>query len=383
MDKRESEEIRILGALLKRTIGRGDDGTRSAFARERNGRPTSQAHLSLELGMAASNLSAALGRLEEQGKIRREAKPTRIYLRADVSAPDLGAPEGEEGGTEERANNERTPVICSNNFSARELQFLSELQAREPERFRAAMARIVAAELWGAQVKAEALAWAREREAEQRERVFMELGYTDEETRGRKKERPPSRPDAFKVPVTFEQLSVQRTAEIETLASKLSVQDGKLIVNGIKNNSVQTPHPYGPEVQSSESQLASQGKVNAKPKTGLAELKTKAAWAEIKTEINACLQRARLTALGAVRIDTGTIDNMAAHLIRLDTAGAIREVLEVVEERARDIKSGKRVAGGWGYLVNVVKGEVEKRLPKDLREQVRTAAAAKSMRAGA
>lgn len=379
MDKRESEEIRLLGALLKRTIGRADDGTRSAFARESNGRPTSNAHLALETGISAGNLSTALRRLEAQDRIRRQSAPARIYLRADVPAPDLGVPDDEDDsvGT---ANMGRTSVIRTDNFSARELQFLAGLQEREPERFRVAVARIVAAEMWGAQVKADAMAWAREREAEQRELVFTELGYTNEETRGRKKERPSGRRDAFQVPVSFEQLSVQKSVEIEKVAQRLSVQAGKLIVNGIKSNSVQHTHPYGPELQSSESQLASQGKVNAKPKTREAELKTRAAWAEIRTEINTCLQRARLTTLGALKIDTGTIDTMAAHLIRLDTPKAIREVLDVLGHVAGEIKNGNRMADGWGYLVNVVKGEVEKRLPRDLREQVKAAAAGKGMR---
>jgi hypothetical protein len=83
--------------------------------------------------------------------------------------------------------------------------------------------------------------------------------------------------------------------------------------------------------------------------------------------------------LGALKIDTGTVDNMAAHLMRLNTAKAINEVLDVLGERAAELKSGAKVAGGWGYLVNVVKGEVEKRLPRGLREQVRVAAAGKGM----
>lgn len=378
MDVRESEEIRILGALLKRTIGRANDGTRSAFAREHSGRPTRDVDLAHELGMSAANLSCAMQRLAEQGKISREAKPTRTYLCANAPPPDLGIT---EEGTE--ANKERTKVFCSENYSAEKLEFLSKLQERDPAQFRVAMARVVAIEFWGAQVKTDALQWARDREAEQREQVFMEIGYTKQDQRGRTREKKHPNPEAFQVPLKYEDFFVQNTVRIENVAAQLSVQEGKLILHSEPKNSVQTAHPYGPEVQSSEVQLAlSKGSQGTRPETREAELKTEAARTEIKHEITARLQAARLTTMGAIRVDAGTITTLANHLLRLNTAGAIREVLDVLEERAREIKSGKRAADGWGYLVNAVRGEVDKRLPSGLREQVRAAAAAKSMKAG-
>jgi hypothetical protein len=261
-----------------------------------------------------------------------------------------------------------------------QLRFLAHLEDTDPSRFRDAMARLVAVEAWGTQVFADAQAWARERSRTLREQVFTELGYTNGEKRGRKTKRSATaEEDTFKVAVSFPQLSVQNKTEHERIASQLSVRNGKVILNRIEKNSEQKSHPYGPELQSSESQLASLEKVTAKPEASQAELNQSRARAEIKTEVATRLRAAKLTALGAVKMDAGTVTNLVNELIRLPTAGDVREVLDVFEERAREVKNGKRGVTSWGYLVNTVRGEVEKRLPTDLKTQVKAAAAAKGM----
>jgi DNA-binding MarR family transcriptional regulator len=372
LDVSQSEDNRVLAAIWDRTIDPADDWTRSEFAREKDGRPTQNIHLVAATGIKASNLSAALDRLENAGKIRRSEG--KIFLRADVPAPNL---------VSLRAKKDATKVICSDNLNAQELQFLAHLEDTDQDRFRAVMARLVATEVWGAQVLADAQAWGRERIGEIRQQVFTESGYTNGETggrkRGRKRKRPATTSDAFKVAVSFPQLSVQKKEEFDRIASQLSVQNGKVILNKNKKNSDQKPHPYGLEFESSESQLASTEKVDAKPKTSEAGLKLEQKKRAIKNEINERLRMAKLTALGAVQIDNGTLNNMANDLARLDTAAAVMEVLDVLEHRAREIKAGKHPdVKGWGYLVNTVRREVDKLLRKsDLKEQVKSAAAGK------
>ena len=370
LDAAESEDNRVWAAILKRTIGRGDDQTRSPFAREKHGRITRGRDIATELDMHDSQVSEALGRLEKRGKIRR-TKDGKIWLCANVPPPDLEILKGEEKEKEFQ----RTVKLNSD-----EQEYLRRLQELDENKFRATVTRLVAAQEWGDRVKADAIAWAREREAEARQQVFTESGYTKTEVRGAKRKRPATDPDRFKVGVSFPQFTVQNYPVPEASFCEFTVQPGFVAVNRNAKKRVQTPHPYGPELQSSESQLAYQGEVNAKPKTSEAELKREAARTEIKTEITTRLHRAKLTVLGAAKIDAGTLNTLANELLRLDTAGAIREVLEVLEERAREIRGGKRAAGGWGYLVNTVRGEVEQRLPADLKTQIIAAAAGRGMR---
>ena len=364
-----SQELRLWAAILKRTIGRGDDQTRSPFCRERNGRITQQANLAADLGMTAANVSSAMKRLEADGRIRR--KDGKIWLRADVPAPDL---------LEEEAKEQRTEVLYAKNLNAEKIEFLQRLEQRSKTEYRGFVARLLAHEEWKAMVAAQAQGWVRHVVDGVEDQLFTDAGYTNTETRGRKKERTFTSAEQFQVPVTFPEFSKQKTPEFEEMAERFSIQNGKPILSEINSDSVQKPHPYVPELQSSESQLAFQGKVEAKPKTTQAELSREQDRSAVKNEITARLQLAKMTSLGAVKVDAGTLSTLANEIMRLPHIPDRKAVLDVLEERAREIKSGKRIAQGWGYFVNTVRGEVDNRLPANLKTQINAAAAGKGLK---
>lgn len=364
-DSGESPRLRIWAALLSRTIHADANLKRWASAREpKTGQDTKPLHLVAELDLHKSEVSETLDALAKEGRIRRDQG--KIWLCAEVPVPQNARAKKSES------------VHCTVNFSEKEALFLKDLEKSDPERFHAGIVAIIVAEEWGAKLQADAIAWAREHKTEARRQVFTEIGYTSSENRGATKKRAHSNGAPLQPALTFAQFTVQRTAEIERQKTRFTVQDEKLVPYTILKNSVQTAHPYRPEVESSEQQLASQGRPTAKAETRQAELNKQAAereaGTEIRNEISARLRRAGLKKLGAVEIDTGTIGNLTRHFQRLATAGEVRDVLDVLEERARELKTGKRVAEGWGYLVNVVKSECDKR---DVRAAIKTAAAGK------
>lgn len=393
LDVSQGEENRLLAALWERIlVPNPQDWTLAAFAREANERltPTGVKHLSEATGIITSNVSSALNRLEAKGKIWTLTKPFRIYLCYNV--PEPNNPKVASQGTTKGlagANKERTKVICTDNFNSDQLRYLERLQQDSPETFRAGMEGFVATELYAEKNFADGAAWVRERKAEQWEQRFTEIEYTKQETRGRTRKPRGSSVEHFKPALTYAQFFVQNYEEIKQVAAPLSVQNGEVLLYRNENDSEQKPHPYGLTHHSlTEDQLASQKESDAKTKTPAtnaearqAELKRKAARTEMRTVITEHLQHARVTRLGAVKIDTGTISNMADLILEVDSHAVQKVILGTIQDRAEAIVSGKikPEKGAAAYLYGVVKSEVNNYLRKsDLKEQISEAARGKS-----
>ena len=370
LDVTESPKNRVWGAIIGRTMGyRSENGRRSPFAREEDGRVTQQTHLAAALDMHKSEVSEQLATLETEGKIKMlEGK---IWLRADVPQPNR-----------QKAKKEQSKVHCTVNFNEFERKFLLSLEQSDPDTFRVAAKRIVGQQLWAAFVKAEAMAWARERDSETWQQVFTEIGYTTTESRGAKKKRPATPGDALRLPQNLDEFTVRNSVEIEEAAKRFTVRIDSPTAYGEDSNSVQTPHPYRREAENLRGSASFQGRHEYRTKAPQAELeadvRNRALKNELKTELTARLRAAKLLKLGALPMDVQTQNTIVSHLAGLTSAGAVRQVLDVLEQRANDLATGKRAAASWGYLVNIVKAECEKRSgAKDLKTSVASAAAGK------
>lgn len=108
---------------------------------------------------------------------------------------------------------------------------------------------------------------------------------------------------------------------------------------------------------------------------------------ELDAEIQLRIHRSRLKTLDGKPIDAATVRNIRSHLLRLPTGGVeIRHVLEVLEDKCRQLRANDGGGKGWGWVVGVVKGEVDRILKQsqfeneDLHGQFHELAAKKGMR---
>jgi hypothetical protein len=202
----------------------------------------------------------------------------------------------------------------------------------------------------------------------------MEIGYTKQDRRGRTRAKRIPNAEAFKVPLKFEQFSVQNSLRIEALASQLSVQEGKLIVNSEAKKTAHNPPPYRPESSHrTENQPADNEGANAARATSQAELKQAAAIAAVKTQLNALIQKIGLRT-GMEAVDAGTVTTLATIIARLPKPEARDEVLDTLAKRMAEYKAGKREVDKLGaWLVGIAKLELDERL------NINVKAAAKGM----
>ena len=374
LDISQSQDNRVLAAVWERVVvPNNQDWTLAAFARESNERktPTGVKDIGMATGMSSSNVSEALQRLEKRGIIEIQRKPFRIYLCYYVPKPNIEI-KGE-------AKKERMNVLCTSALNSQKIKYLEQLQHDRPETFKAVMARLVGQTLYNQQRDADALAWSRERSAEQWEQRFTETGYTETEKRGRERSRPPSNPEAFKPSTSFEEFYAQKEQEIEKLSVNLCVQNGEIIEYTNKKNSAQRPHPYALTTNSlTHEELATNEGVNAAHATSMAEIKLAARIAEIKIDLNALVQQKRLrVGMGAGALTANATTTIAAVLAKLGTAGAVAEVIDTLAARITDWQNGKREVDDIGkWLYGIAKSEVDARLAIN----VKAAAAAKGMR---
>lgn len=364
-DRRERIALRVWGVLLDCTIDPAEDDKRSAIARQPDGQKVYPGYIAAVLQMSLSLVSRALDQLEEEGKIER--RPGQIRVRADMPLPVI-APETKSEEEANLLNSTELPL------SQEEEAFLVQMQRDAPEKFTAAISRVLALQLWDEQVKAQAISRARLEVSTAREQLFTELGYNGTGKRGRPKKEAKSE--------TLAEFTVRNARRLEALAKGICVLNDKLVPYKAKTDSEQNAHPYATESES-EFQLANGPRTVELPSSPDAETtpaqapKTRkeaaeaqaqleSRRAELKAEIQSRLHRARFTSMGASKVDPGTLTTLTNHLLLLPTVRDIREVLDTLEERARELATGKKRTEKEpiAYLVGVVKSAVENRLPK-------------------
>lgn len=162
-------------------------------------------------------------------------------------------------------------------------------------------------------------------------------------------------------------LSVQTVAAEE---DEEFVQTANATLYSVENGPVQTAPPYK---QSSElTELASSPEQAQASETRSAE---------IRAEVRDRLARAKLRELNGKPLDEKTLDNIAAPLNELGDAREIIGVLETLEEKARRI-AREPANRTWGYIVNIVRGEVADRIEaqtNEIRRQLKTMSAGKAI----
>lgn len=127
-----------------------------------------------------------------------------------------------------------------------------------------------------------------------------------------------------------------------------------------------------------------EGKATAKPNSETSE--TAEADPQIGQEVDELIQyrvaAARLEKLGGKLLDPATIRNLRTHLLRLPGAVERRQVLALIEDKCRHLARHPEQAAEktWGWVVGMVKGEVNRMLeesgaadvsPQGIREAAR------------
>jgi hypothetical protein len=172
LDRRESEESRVIAWVWSKTIHPGKGNRRSHYARDHRADPLQQKHIAADLNMLPSNVSSALKRLVERGRVRIDDNG-RICLRGDVPDPEvrlMGTDNKDEGG-----------VILQNNSIRDFLVYLQ--QHPEKETRQRGVAALHAAAKLAKRVKADAMAAARDIEEQIHSDVFKAFGYVAPESR--------------------------------------------------------------------------------------------------------------------------------------------------------------------------------------------------------
>ncbi len=99
---------------------------------------------------------------------------------------------------------------------------------------------------------------------------------------------------------------------------------------------------------------------------------------ELEQAVEEAIGRSRLLLMGGNQRSAGTIGNICNYLKRLREPRDVREIIDILEEKCRFFAQRPKDAAGkaWGWVVGVVRGEVESRVgkPTDLQDQLRAAA---------
>lgn len=85
---------------------------------------------------------------------------------------------------------------------------------------------------------------------------------------------------------------------------------------------------------------------------------------ELAEATREAIDRSRLVQVGGKPMSPGTIGNICSHLERLPTNEEAKGVIEILESKCRFLEQRPAIANEktWGWLVGVVKGEVENRM---------------------
>ena len=363
MDATEPDDIRVVACLLQATT-KGGTGTRgrTPFARNPDGTALKREHLPKKLFLKRSICDAALDLAIAKGRVR-EDEQGRLLVCGSVPAPRLKL-EGRRKGK----------GVCTNSHNKYLALCLQQLAESEKRIFEQRQARLDAAE---DEAVAEVTAQVREAFAPYRKQLFATIGVKPVTLKKRRHKTPRKEPQ---LKVTL-QLKFPEFDFVQTAANSSNsdfVRTPNPTSYEPKNEFVHAEHPYREE-SSEFSELANASQSTANPKTVTSEL---------SLAIRETVHRSRLQWLGEdeKRLDDVTVSTIAASLEPL--TGEPRQVMEVlddVEAKCQGLANRPDEARKktWGWIVGMVRSEVNKRLKgsaADVKDQLKAAAAAKGMR---
>ena len=351
LDVDESATNRAIAWLWSKTIRPGRGHSRSPYARDERG-ALRHTHAAADLGWSVSNTRTTFEKLAAQGRIRIEPNG-KIWLCGDVPEPRRTKSEAEK------------KELCTYFLEPRFAQYLQGLDEKERSQRETEFQQL---QKYKRKLAAEALAGARSLGEELEQAWQREIGYTPKaETRGRPKLSRPS---------PMLQLSLIAPPQFVHNPPRISEHNSTPISDQKQNGSEQNHHPYVSEVESFR-ELAT-AKNNEQKENEDAELE-----AEIKFRIE---QAGKLSELAGKPLDNRTVRTIRTILQQLEQAELIKPVLDVIETKCWQLSRHPRKAGDktWGWVVGLVRSEVENRLaettPAQLLATIRTTAAAKGMR---
>ena len=348
LDRDEPMTNRAIAWVWSKTIRPGRGHSRSPFAQDERG-PLRHTHAAADLGWTASNTKATFEKLAAQGRIRTDTAG-KIWLCGDVPDP-------------RRTNSEaQQKEICTYFLEPRFALYLQGLQENERAQRRSEYEQL---QQYKRKLAAEALATARAIGENIELNWQREIGYQPKtEPRGRPK---------LKRTSPILQLSLLDTPDFVQKSAATFAQNSNATSEQKENGAAQNDHPYVSEVESFR-ELAIAKNLRAKNNDD----------AELEEEIVARCEAGGRLKLGGQGLNIQTVRTIRTNLQQLNDNAAIKEVLEVLEEKCRQLakRPGQASNKTWGWIVGLVRSEVNNRVSQPQQQDqllatVRAAAAAK------
>ena len=400
MDISQSEETRAYGWALWRTVDYDPKGRTGPKKTKRTPQGWDERgwlgikHLSNDLGMSVANGTDAVRRNVEKGRMR-VTEEGRISVCGDAPLPQRIA--GPTGGEENAKENE--VFFCTENFPPSLIVSFQSLDPKRLAQYRRLYSKIpnafsdylkglepdarsshtweyLQAAEYKEQLEADAIKAARAAGDQFLDQIVQRAGFDDPEQRGRKP-KPRALIAKLTIVVAPDEFSVQKK-------TGNFVQKLEPIVYGTENPVVQKSASLLSSSEFSESsELA--GSPPEENESKDAELASSSSVEnELEVAILEAVHRSRLPSLKGKSLDPRTVSNIRTHLERLSEVRQVKEILDVLEDKCRHLAQHPREAEEktWGWIVGLVKGEVNGRVGEepDPRDQIRDLAAAKRMR---
>lgn len=316
-------------------------------------------HYADDLDWDLSNASKVAASLEEKGFIWRDKRGV-IYL----SAQGL-TPVGEGKAKPPKPASKYKPVP---DYIEAHIKGLSENERHE------FLQGWYGAEDWSDTALAQAKTVIYEREMQKKAELCRRVGTELKSFGGRPREsdkKPQVVQLTFVMDADGEFVHTSPTGDVQTengyVASAASLYSSERPYGGENRELVQSPH------QQNEPQRSSAN--DQREQTNSDSQKT-----ELETAVREAVARSRLQQLEGKAADDFTIRTICKHLEYLATPAEVKDVLEILEDKCRDLAQHPAKAKGknWGWVVGAVKGEVQNRVP-DLEALIDDLVKSKSM----
>lgn len=381
-------EIKLINCV-KSCCTRKKTGGRTAWGKV-NGEPLKLTQIKDLLNWDISNAAKHAKRPLAWGFVRVNEDGVFGTGAAEVSVSGRVKPELKPLG-EEKAK-DLNSLVCTYQLP----QYVAdELKGLSPEQAEIFVTEWVRRHELAKKRQAEAMAAERQREFEDKNELCKAFG-----SELRKREKLAKKPQAS-TPQNSEQRTpaeddfhryVHTSAEIEP---EQFVQTTGAGLYGPEKQSVQTDVSLlsSFEVLSSELASSDEQEKEAKspqqiddeviPESAVAE-QPESRPSDLEEAVYESLHRSRLEIVGNKKVDRRTIGNICSHLERLQQIPEVKEVLEILEDKCRSLaqRPGEAQGKTWGWVVGVVRGEVNQRVgePTDLRSALAELATRKVLR---